>query len=402
VARLSIIVPIFNGLRYLPAFFDSLRLALPAGSEVILVDDASTEPVFEAVPDDIGTGTVTRMRNERNLGYAATVNRGFRAATGEIIVQLNTDLILEPRTITAMIDVIERENDVGLVGSKLVYPTTGLIQHVGMAFGNLCRLFVFYELPSWHPLCGRTREVQIIAGATVAMTSKVLEQLGPLDEGYFNNNEDIDHCLRAVHHGLRNFICADSVAYHWESQSGPARFARLKPSEAAFWSRWGGRYEVDLGTFIDEALDHLLDRAPHLQGIPFEILNLSRGTNDSIVLERLDRRWPGVAVRVRHVRQMNNPSPHLWLPFVLPHWVSTEPVPFIYLVDRYRELEENFHWFKTRRGIVSHDLIADLNGVVMDASELRLGDGRDPSATRTNGGQPSIPIPDRGQDQNST
>ena len=48
--QVSVIVPIFNGVAFLPAFFESLDAALPHGSQVILVDDGSTEPIWDTVP----------------------------------------------------------------------------------------------------------------------------------------------------------------------------------------------------------------------------------------------------------------------------------------------------------------------------------------------------------------
>lgn len=367
--QVSVIVPIFNGVAYLPSFFESLETALPEGSELILVDDASTEPVWDTVPEMPRAGSVVRLRNDSNLGYSVAVNRGFGVAAGDIVVQLNTDLVLHPDCITAMVDLIAREKRVGIVGSKLVFPTNGLVEHVGVAFGNLSKHRIFAQLPATHPLCNRTRELQIVSGATVAMTRRVLDRLGPLDEGYFNRNEDIDHCLLAVKEGLRNFICAESVAHHWKSQSGPARFARIMASESRFWARWGPSCKVDLDRFIDEGLDHVLHSFPQLEGVPFQLLDLSRGADQPIALERLGRRWPSTS-QVREFRQMNNPSTRLWLPPLLPHWIVAEPTPFVYLVDSYRELEENYLWFENRRRVVDDELIVDLNGVALHPSEL--------------------------------
>jgi GT2 family glycosyltransferase len=360
----------FNGVEFLPAFFGSLEDALPDNSQLILIDDGSTQPVWETVPEFPGTESVLHLRNEENFGYCVSVNRAFPLATGEIIVQLNTDLILEPGCIGAMVDLIEREERVGIVGSKLIFPTTGLVQHVGMAFGNYTKSHIFLELPATHPLCGKTREMQVVTGATAAMTRHVLDKVGPFDERYFNHNEDIDHCLLARKHGFRNFICAESVAHHWESQSGPARFAGVEAAEGLFWSRWGAEFESDLGLFADEALGHVLSEAPHLEEVPFEILDLSRGADQRIVLDSLGRRWPGVDTRVRRFRQVGNPSTRLRLPMLLPHWVAEEPTPFIYLVDRYRELSENERWFSSRQLTVKDELIADMTGAVLRTSEL--------------------------------
>ena len=366
----SVIVPIFNGVSYLPLFFESLNDALPEGTQVVLVNDASTERVWETVPELPRAESVVRLSNETNVGYAATVNRGFAVASGDILVQLNTDLVLDAECIKAMAGLIAREPRVGVVGSRLIYPTSGLVQHVGMAFGNFTKRRIYSELPSDHPLCTASREVQIVSGATVAMTRRALELVGPLDEAYYNRNEDIEHCLLARRHGLRNFMCADSVAYHWRSQSGPARFARVSEGDSLFWARWGGSHKPDLGGYVDEALDHVLSDFPVFDELPFCLLDLSRGGDQPIVLDRLARRWPGLSRPGRSFRQMNNPEARLRLPLLLPPGTANERAPFVYLVDSYRELEENAFWFSSRARVVTDELVVDTHGVALHASAL--------------------------------
>ena len=103
---ISVIVPVFDGVRYLPYFLASLAEAAPPGAELIFVDDASTEPVLDIVPDTLGGASVTKLRNDQNRGYSAAVNRGFAHARGDILIQLNSDLILDRRCITAMVELI--------------------------------------------------------------------------------------------------------------------------------------------------------------------------------------------------------------------------------------------------------------------------------------------------------
>lgn len=366
----SVVVPVFNGSRYLPAFYHSLRDALPEGTQLIFVDDASTEPVFDALPQFGKASETLILRNEQNLGYSAAVNQGFAACKGQYIVQLNTDLVLDAACITSMVDLLRARADAGIVGSKLLYPTTGLVQHIGMALGNFTKPHVFYQLPADHPLCCRTRPMQILTGATVAMTQRVLDRIGPLEEGYFNNNEDLDHCLRAVELGLVNYTCAESLAYHWVSQSGPSRFARLLESDALFWATWYGRYQVDLDTYVDEALRYVLHRQPMLATLDFEALNLSRGTDDLIVLGEVGRHWPDAVARIHRHRQMNNADWELWLPMLLPYWMQHHPRPFIYVVDHFRQLDENRLWFQNRLRTVREEIIIDVTGCAVTASEL--------------------------------
>jgi GT2 family glycosyltransferase len=367
----SVIVPVFNSLAYLPAFFESLVKALPTGSEVIVVDDASTEPIKEAIPAIPSSHQVTYLRNDHNLGNAGAVNRGFEIARGDVIVQLNADLVLDPACISAMVDLIGASGpDVGIVGSKLIYPTSGLTQSVGMAFGLHSKRHVYRHLPIDHPLCTRTREVQIVTGATVAMTRKVFDQIGPLDERLYNHNLDLDHCLRAREQGLRNLMCAKSIAFHWRNRSGSIRYARVEAAEAAFWAKWSGKYVTDLGQFVEEAVLEALLANPGLEAVPFTMVDLSRDADQPIITEAIARWWPDAAQRMMSYPQMSNPSERLWLPVVLPHWIASAPTPFIYLVDSHQELLENAMWFQARRQVVAEELIIDASATVLTSSEL--------------------------------
>jgi GT2 family glycosyltransferase len=367
---ISIIVPVFNGIRYLPYFLQSLAEAVPAHAELILVDDDSSEPVIDAVPNDFPVASVTKLRNEQNGGYSVAVNRGFSHASGDIVIQLNTDLILDRRCIEAMVDLIERTPRAGIIGSKQLFPTTGLLRHIGMAFGKHSFHHFYSGMPADHPLCRKTRAMQLVSGATVAMTRRILEDIGPLDERYYNTLENLDHCMKAHVRGYMNYTCAESVAYHWVSQSGPARFARAEEGDAIFWADWAFSHSVDLGDFVDEALEHVLNTHPHLTDYSFEPLSLCRSSDESILLECLERRWEGIGAKTHRTRVFNSPHAKLWLPMELPYRAMMNPSPYVYLVDRVRELSENRMWFEARRRVVEAELVMDARACVMTTQEL--------------------------------
>jgi GT2 family glycosyltransferase len=370
MASISIIVPIFNGLRYFPHFLKSLAEAAPRHSQIIFVDDSSTEPVLDAVPDDFPFSSVTKLRNERNLGYSATVNRGFAEATGDIIIQLNTDLVLDQRCIEAMVDLIEHTVKPGIVGSKHLFPTTGLLRHIGMAFGKHSLRKVFVGLPADHPLCSKTRRLQIMNGATVAMTRQCLEEIGPLDERYYNTLENLDHCMKAHVCGYANYTCADSIVYHWSGQSGPARFAQTKEGDAIFWADWHSSRAIDLDSFINEALDHILVSNPSLADYPFEPLSLCRSSDESILLDCIEQRWKGSKAKIHYTQVFNSPHKMLWLPMELAYRAITNPSPYIYLVDRISHLSENQLWFEKRHRTVENELVLDTGGAALTTREL--------------------------------
>jgi GT2 family glycosyltransferase len=367
VALTSIVVPIYDGSSHLPTFFDSLAFAMPSDSELILVDNGSTEPVFDFVPEMRAGCPITKMRLNTNVGYAGAVNRGIAEAKGDFIVQLNSDLILGTKTITEMIALLKSDDRAGVVGSKLVYPSTGKIQHAGMAFGEYSKRHLFLNMPACHPLCQKTRELQIVTGATVAATRATMKAIGPLDERFYMQSADLDYCMRARKVGLRNYLCAESEAYHWEGLSGAARHVQAETSDALFWSKWSRDIVIDLDHFVGEALDHARNEDPLLSDLRFTILDLSRGSDGLIVVNSLRDRWPGA--EIRSYRQVSHAAAHIKLPLVLPHWTMLQPEPFIYLVDDHRELDDNFFWFDRRRRLVRRELIVDLNASVVVVSD---------------------------------
>jgi GT2 family glycosyltransferase len=367
---ISIIVPIFNGVRYLPYFLQSLAEATPPHAEIIFIDDGSSEPVLEVIPGDFPAASVTKLRNEQNGGYSVAVNRGFDCANGDIIIQLNTDLILDRRSIEAMVELIEKTPRAGIIGSKQLFPTTGLLRHIGMAFGKRRHRHIYSGMPAEHPLCCKTRTMQIVSGSTVAMTRKLLDDIGPLDDRYYNTRENLDHCLKAHMRGYSNYTCAESVVYHWVGQSGPARFIRAEEDNALFWAEWTSKRVVDLSRFVDEALDYLLNTSPQLSNYGFEPLSLCRSNDESILLECLERRWEGAAIKTHRTRVFNSAHQKLWLPMELPHRAMTNPAPYIYLVDRVSQLSENRMWFEARHRIVESEVVMDTTAVVLTTQEL--------------------------------
>jgi GT2 family glycosyltransferase len=93
----SVVIPTYNGrdllLKNLPPLFSALA-QIDAASEVIVVDDASSDDSLLVL--EMEFPAVIVMRNERNIGFAETINRGIFAARYDIVLALNNDVMVEP------------------------------------------------------------------------------------------------------------------------------------------------------------------------------------------------------------------------------------------------------------------------------------------------------------------
>jgi len=102
----SIIVPLFNEGRSIYQTIESLmRLDYPRDKlAVIVVDDVSTDDSYEwACQAARDFPNVTVLRNERNVGKRRGINRAVRAASSEIIVSVDSDVVVHPRALRELV-----------------------------------------------------------------------------------------------------------------------------------------------------------------------------------------------------------------------------------------------------------------------------------------------------------
>ena len=90
----SVVIPNWNGLRWLPGCLASIASQQQAVAEVIVVDNGSTDGSIEHVRREYPDVRLIELGT--NTGFAVAANRGLRAAAGELVALINTDIVLEP------------------------------------------------------------------------------------------------------------------------------------------------------------------------------------------------------------------------------------------------------------------------------------------------------------------
>jgi GT2 family glycosyltransferase len=237
--QLSLIVPLFNCLELTRAMVASLQATLPAGlsHEIILVDDGSTDGTRDWLQT---LGAPFRVvLNERNLGYAASNNRGAALAGGEILALLNNDLVLTPRWLEPMLAVERRLGpQAGLVGNVQRTFSEAAIDHTGIFINRKGKPEHDRHLPwtCWIPGLDWKR-VDALTGACALIRRRLWSELGGFDERYFNGCEDVDLCFRAAAAGRVNAVALRSVVRHHVSAS-PGRKRKDEENTFKLTQRW--------------------------------------------------------------------------------------------------------------------------------------------------------------------
>ncbi|TYP00073.1 GT2 family glycosyltransferase [Geothermobacter ehrlichii] len=178
----SLIVPVHNNLDYTVRCLKSIyRSGSDIDYEVILVDDLSGDNTPKVVQKITG---LVYVRNRENLGFLRSCNLGARKAKGRYLVFLNNDTLVFPGWLSALLEPFQRDDKVGLVGAKLIFPdgrlqeAGGIVWRDGSAW-NFGRL-EDPEAPEYNYL----RQVDYLSAACICVPKILFDQLGGFDERF--------------------------------------------------------------------------------------------------------------------------------------------------------------------------------------------------------------------------
>ena len=263
----SIVIPVFNKAELTRNCLAKLRPSLEGAGEgeVIVIDNASTDHTQAVLAE---FPWIRMVKNEVNLGYAGANNQGARMARGRVVVLLNNDTEPITKWLAPMVRLLD-DPAVGAVGAKLLFPN-GKIQHCGVlvrwwpfsAMGMQPFHYLYDEEAKYNPQIEQQRDYQSVTGACLATRRELYLEIGGLDEGYWNGNEDVDYCLKLRERGLRVVYEPQAALLHFESQSGTQRFRRMQPNMQRLADRWLERVEFDASrTFVEDGRYQVVQRS---------------------------------------------------------------------------------------------------------------------------------------------
>lgn len=262
---LSIVIPTRHTreltLRCLGSLAGAGRLAEDA--EVIVVDDG------DRGPDGDGTaGAVAATHPEIRMlatsggeGFTAAANLGLGAASGELLLLLNSDTEVDSGALEALAAAFAADPRLGVAGARLRYPDgraqwsaggePGAPWLFGLASGLPAlagRLAVWRRLKrpgaGWTAQGGPPVAVGWVSGAALAMQRAVWEEVGPLDPRFRFYAQDLDLCLRAGDAGWRVAVVPGFTVLHHHGatigRAAPGRSVALQ-DPALLWAdlvRW--------------------------------------------------------------------------------------------------------------------------------------------------------------------
>ena len=214
----SIVIPCYNQVHYTYACLQSiLEFTKDVTYEVIIADDVSTDATAEL--GRYAEGLVI-CRNETNQGFLRNCNQAAKAARGKYIMFLNNDTKVTEGWLSSLVNLIESDSTIGMVGSKLVYPD-GRLQEAGG--------IIWSDGSGWN--YGRlddpdkaeynyVKDVDYISGAAILLSTALWKQIGGFDQRFAPAYcEDSDLAFEVRKAGYRVVYQPLSKVIHFEGVS---------------------------------------------------------------------------------------------------------------------------------------------------------------------------------------
>jgi len=232
--RLSVVIPNWNGLRFLATCLGALRDQTLADIEVILVDNASSDGSGDFVRT--GYSEVRLIELGENRGFTGACNVGMEAATGAYIALLNNDTEVQPDWAEQVVAAFADHPDAGIVASKmLLFDQRDRFHTAGDFFTTDGRAG---NRGAWEWDTGqydRGEYVFSACGGSAAYRKSMLSEIGRLDDDYFFLLEDVDLAWRAQLAGYKVWYEPRAIVFHHLSATGGGVTASYHDGRNGIW-----------------------------------------------------------------------------------------------------------------------------------------------------------------------
>ena len=279
--KLSVNLVTWNGAKYVPYLFDSLRKQTYTDWTLLVIDNNSQDGIVELMKKELGNFPIQYkiIENKENRGFAGGHNQAFKQSDAEYVLLLNQDMYLAPDCLEKIVMFLDRHSETASVSPRLmkwdfsVLDNTDInwidadklqksfsdqIDALGLKVYRSRRVVEQYAQQDWQelqkklchceersdeaiprfgsvdngiavlPLVARNDSLEVlgVSGALPAFRASALKSVAYpdgsiFDESYHSYKEDVDLAFRLAATGFKSYVSLDTVAYHDRSAAGP-------------------------------------------------------------------------------------------------------------------------------------------------------------------------------------
>lgn len=205
----SVIVPTYNRPEQVLRCLEAVSRLDYEPYEIVVVDSGSTDDTVARVAGSYPDVKLVQL--DDNVGASGSRNAGMRNAEGVYFYFIDSDVLVEPNALSALVKVAEDDERVGVVGSRMFYYCDKEKPYFAGAFINLNTSRTTYKrlydsdddtVPTEHVPC------------TWMIRRSVVEEIGVMDTDYHTYYEESDWHGRVARAGYKLVVSRDAIAYH--------------------------------------------------------------------------------------------------------------------------------------------------------------------------------------------
>jgi N-acetylglucosaminyl-diphospho-decaprenol L-rhamnosyltransferase len=208
------VVVSYNSAAELPDCLGAIEKQEGVDVDIYVVDNTSQDNSAEVIRSRFPR--VHLIANRQNVGFGRANNQVLEEIPADYYALVNPDAVLSPDAIHACIEVMEKEPDIGVAASRLIYPDGTLHPscHAFLGLRNLVgeTFLLDRALPGWDAVSSlnmpgfqhdRRLDVDWIQGAWLVVRGEVCRRIGGFDPDFFVNGEEMEWCYRIRQAGWR-------------------------------------------------------------------------------------------------------------------------------------------------------------------------------------------------------
>ena len=239
MARISVVVPNWNGQARLARLLDSLDQQTERAWEVLVVDNGSSDQSQQTAH----ARAATWIPLDRNYGFACAVNTGIKHATGQAIAILNNDVTVAPDYLERLGGALENH---AFATPRILMASdpTRLDGTFDLTSRGFCSWRAGHGFPASTAVWNQPRVIASAPMTACLFRRSVFDAVGLLDEQFVSYLEDVDFGIRCALKGIEGYYEPAAVAWHEGS-------ATLGGEWSAASVKWIARNQVLLSRKYD-------------------------------------------------------------------------------------------------------------------------------------------------------
>lgn len=230
MAKVSVVIPNYNGEKFLRECIEVLLVQEYKDFEVIIIDNASKDSTYEWLTE---YQSIIFKQLDQNYGFSKAVNEGIKIAQGEYVLLLNNDTVVHKDFVGELVKAIEKDDKIFAVSSKMIaYYNHEIMDDAGDEYSLLGWAYKLGDGRSVNEYVKEYKVFSACAGAALYRKS-VFDEIGLFDESFFAYMEDVDISYRARIYGYYNVYCPKAKVYHIGSATSGSKYNDFKVKLAA-------------------------------------------------------------------------------------------------------------------------------------------------------------------------